>query len=150
LRAAGKGALIAEKTGLVIDAYFSGTKLKWLLDHVPGARERAARGKLAFGTIDSWLIFQLTGGRVHITDASNASRTLLFDIRRGEWDDELLALLDIPRSLLPHVVASSGVCAETLLDGVPVPIAGIAGDQQAALFGQACLMPGLAKNTYGT
>src|SRR6185312_9011924 len=150
LRAAGKGALIAEKTGLVIDAYFSGTKLKWLLDHVPGARERAARGELAFGTIDSWLIFQLTGGRVHVTDASNASRTLLFEIRRDEWDDELLALLDIPRSVLPHVVASSGVCAETLLDGVPVPIAGIAGDQQAALFGQACLTPGLAKNTYGT
>jgi len=150
LRAAGKAALIAAKTGLVIDAYFSGTKLKWLLDHVPGARERAARGELAFGTIDSWLIFQLTGGRVHVTDASNASRTLLFDIRRGDWDDELLALLDIPRNVLPQVVASSGVCAETLLGGVSVPIAGIAGDQQAALFGQACLAPGLAKNTYGT
>ncbi|HEX6795338.1 MAG TPA: glycerol kinase GlpK, partial [Casimicrobiaceae bacterium] len=150
LRAAGKASMIAEKTGLVIDAYFSGTKLKWLLDHVPHARERASRGELAFGTVDSWLIFQLTGGRVHVTDASNASRTLLFDIRRGEWDDELLALLDVPRSLLPQVVASSGVCAETLLDGVPVPIAGIAGDQQAALFGQACLTPGLAKNTYGT
>jgi glycerol kinase len=150
LRAAGKAALIAEKTGLVIDAYFSGTKLKWLLDNVPGARERALRGELAFGTIDSWLIFQLTGGRAHVTDASNASRTLLFDIRRGEWDDTLLALLDVPRSVLPQVVASSGVCAETLLDGVTVPIAGIAGDQQAALFGQACLAPGLAKNTYGT
>ena len=150
LRAAGKAALIAEKTGLVVDAYFSGTKLKWLLDHVPGARERAARGELAFGTIDSWLIFQLTGGRTHATDASNASRTLLFNIRTGEWDDELLALLDIPRSVLPEVVASSGVCAETMLEGVRVPIAGIAGDQQAALFGQACLSPGLAKNTYGT
>jgi glycerol kinase len=150
LRAAGKAAMIADRTGLVIDAYFSGTKLKWLLDHVPGARGRASRGELAFGTIDSWLIFQLTGGRVHVTDASNASRTLLFEIRRGEWDDELLALFDVPRSVLPQVVASSGVCAETLLDGVRVPIAGIAGDQQAALFGQACLSPGLAKNTYGT
>jgi glycerol kinase len=150
LRAAGHEAFIAAKTGLVIDAYFAGTKLKWLLDHVPGARERAARGELAFGTIDSWLIFQMTGGRVHVTDASNASRTLLFDIRRGDWDDDLLALLDIPRSVLPQVVASSGVCAEATLDGVRVPIAGIAGDQQAALFGQACLTPGLAKNTYGT
>jgi len=150
LRTSGKATLIAEKTGLVIDAYFSGTKLKWLLDNVPGARERALRGELAFGTIDSWLIFQLTGGAAHVTDASNASRTLLFDIRRGEWDDELLGLLDVPRSVLPQVVASSGVCAETLLDGVSVPIAGIAGDQQAALFGQACLAPGLAKNTYGT
>jgi glycerol kinase len=150
LRASGKATLIGEKTGLVIDAYFSGTKLKWLLDNVPGARERALRGELAFGTIDSWLIFQLTGGAAHVTDASNASRTLLFDIRRGEWDDQLLGLLDVPRSVLPQVVASSGVCAETLLDGVSVPIAGIAGDQQAALFGQACLAPGLAKNTYGT
>jgi glycerol kinase len=150
LRTSGKAMLIAEKTGLVIDAYFSGTKLKWLLENVPGARERALRGELAFGTIDSWLIFQLTGGRTHVADASNASRTLLFDIRRGEWDDELLALLDVPRAVLPQVVASSGVCAETLLDGVSVPIAGIAGDQQAALFGQACLAPGLAKNTYGT
>jgi glycerol kinase len=150
LRTSGKAMLIAEKTGLVIDAYFSGTKLKWLLDNVPGARERALRGELAFGTMDSWLIFQLTGGAAHVTDASNASRTLLFDIRRGEWDDQLLGLLDVPRSVLPQVVASSGVCAETLLDGVSVPIAGIAGDQQAALFGQACLAPGLAKNTYGT
>jgi glycerol kinase len=150
LRAAGKEELIAERTGLVIDAYFSGTKLKWLLDNVPGARARAARGELAFGTIDSWLVHQLSGGKAHVTDASNASRTLLFDIRRGDWDDDLLALLDIPRSVLPQVVASSGVCAETMLDGVRVPIAGIAGDQQAALFGQACLAPGLAKNTYGT
>jgi glycerol kinase len=150
LRNGGHAAFIAAKTGLVIDAYFSGTKLKWLLDHTPDARARAARGELAFGTIDSWLIFQMTGGGVHVTDASNASRTLLFDIRRGDWDDDLLALLDIPRSLLPKVVASSGICAETVLDGVRVPIAGIAGDQQAALFGQACLAPGLAKNTYGT
>jgi glycerol kinase len=150
LRSAGKAELIAAKTGLVIDAYFSGTKLKWLLDNVPGARERARRGELAFGTIDSWLVFQLSGGKTHVTDASNASRTMLFDIRRGEWDDELLALLDVPREVLPQVVASSGVCAETLVGGVSVPIAGIAGDQQAALFGQACLSPGLAKNTYGT
>jgi glycerol kinase len=150
LRRAGKAELIARKTGLVIDAYFSGTKLKWLLDHVPGARERAVRGDLAFGTVDSWLIYQLTHGRVHATDASNASRTMLFDIRRGDWDDELLALLEVPREVLPEVVSSSGVCADTLLDGVRVPIAGIAGDQQAALFGQACLSPGLAKNTYGT
>ncbi len=150
LRAAGKAPLFAEKTGLVLDAYFSGTKLKWLLDHVPGARARAARGELAFGTIDSWLLFHLTAGRVHATDPSNASRTLLFDIRRGEWDDELLRLLDVPRSVLPEIVPSSGVCAETMVDGVRVPIGGIAGDQQAALFGQACLTPGLAKNTYGT
>ena len=150
IRAAGKAALIAEKTGLVLDAYFSGTKLKWLLDHVPGARTRAARGELAFGTIDTWLLFQLTGGRMHVTDPSNASRTLLFDIRRGQWDDELLRLFDIPDSVLPDIVASSGVCAEPLFDGVHVPIGGIAGDQQAALFGQACLSPGLAKNTYGT
>ena len=150
LRAAGHAETISRKTGLVIDAYFSGTKLKWLLDHVPGARARAQRGELAFGTIDSWLVFQLSGGKVHLTDASNASRTMLFDIRRGDWDDELLALLDVPRAVLPQVVASSGVCAETLVDGTRVPIAGIAGDQQAALFGQACLTPGLAKNTYGT
>ena len=150
LRAAGKAATIAEKTGLVIDAYFSGTKLKWLLDHVPGARERAERNELAFGTIDAWLVYNLTGGREHVTDASNASRTMLFDIRRGDWDAELLALFDIPPSVLPRVVASSGVCAQTLLDGVEVPIAGIAGDQQAALFGQGCLAPGYAKNTYGT
>ena len=150
LRAADKASLIATRTGLVIDAYFSGTKLNWLLDHVDGARERARRGELAFGTIDSWLVWNLSGGKAHVTDASNASRTMLYDIRRGEWDDELLALLDIPRSVLPQVVASSGVCAETTLGGVRVPIAGIAGDQQAALFGQACLAPGLAKNTYGT
>jgi glycerol kinase len=150
LRAAGKEAMIAAKTGLVIDAYFSGTKLKWLLDHVPAARERAANGELAFGTVDSWLIWQLSDGRVHATDASNASRTMLFNIHTGEWDDELLRLLDIPREVLPSVVSSSGIAAETLLEGVTVPIAGIAGDQQAALFGQACLEPGLAKNTYGT
>jgi glycerol kinase len=150
LRASGHEATFARKTGLVLDAYFSGTKLKWLLDNVPGARRRAERGELAFGTIDSWLIWKLSEGRVHVTDASNASRTLLFDIHSGEWDDELLSLLDIPRAVLPGVVASSGVCAEAALSGIAVPIAGIAGDQQAALFGQACLEPGLAKNTYGT
>jgi glycerol kinase len=150
LRAAGHAALFAERTGLVLDAYFSGTKLKWLLDHVPGARMRAARGELAFGTIDSWLIWQLTDGRAHVTDASNASRTLLFNIRTGAWDSELLRLLDIPPEVLPRVVASTGICAEAAIDGAAVPIAGIAGDQQAALFGQGCLQPGLAKNTYGT
>lgn len=150
LRAAGHADLITHKTGLILDAYFSGTKLKWLLDHVEGARERAGRGELAFGTIDSWLIWNLSRGATHVTDASNASRTLLFNIHTGEWDDELLALLDIPHEVLPAVVDSSGVCAECRIDDAIVPIAGIAGDQQAALFGQACLAPGLAKNTYGT
>src|SRR5437764_5022438 len=150
LREAGHAPLIAAKTGLVIDAYFSGTKLKWLLDHVPGARARASRGELAFGTVDAWLIWNLSSGAAHVTDASNASRTLLFDIHRGDWDDELLALLDVPRLVLPTVVSSSGVCGEWKDGSSRVPIAGIAGDQQAALFGQACLKPGLAKNTYGT
>jgi len=150
LRSAGHEALFTRKTGLVLDAYFSGTKLQWLLDNTPGARARAARGELAFGTVDSWLIWNLSGGAAHVTDASNASRTLLFDIHRGDWDDELLALLDIPRTVLPRVVASSGVCAEARIQAIVVPVAGIAGDQQAALFGQACLAPGLAKNTYGT
>jgi glycerol kinase len=150
LRSAGHEATFTRKTGLVLDAYFSGTKLKWLLDNVPGARERARRGELAFGTVDSWLIWNLSDRTKHVTDATNASRTLLFDIHRGDWDDELLDLLDVPRAVLPTVVASSGVCAETTIAGVSVPIAGIAGDQQAALFGQACLAPGLAKNTYGT
>jgi len=150
LRAAGHAPTFAAKTGLVLDAYFSGTKLKWLLDHVPGARAQAEAGELAFGTIDSWLIWNLTRGSVHATDPSNASRTLLFDIHRGDWDDELLALLDVPRAVLPQVVPSSGVVAHANLEGTDVPIAGIAGDQQAALFGQACHAPGLAKNTYGT
>jgi glycerol kinase len=150
LRAAGHAAAIARKTGLVIDAYFSGTKLKWLLDHGKGLRARAARGELAFGTIDSWLVWNLTGGTVHVTDPSNASRTMLFNTRTGAWDDELLALLDIPRAVLPQVVPSSGVCAQAEVAGIRVPVAGIAGDQQAALFGQACHAPGLAKNTYGT
>ncbi|MBS0320037.1 MAG: glycerol kinase GlpK [Proteobacteria bacterium] len=150
LRDAGHEPTFARKTGLVLDAYFSGSKIRWILDHVAGARERARRGELAFGTVDAWLIWQLTEGRVHCTDASNASRTLLFDIHRGAWDDELCALLDVPREMLPTVVPSSGVCAETLVDGVRIPIGGIAGDQQAALFGQACHEAGLAKNTYGT
>jgi glycerol kinase len=150
LRAGGHEAAIAAKTGLVLDAYFSGTKLKWLLDHVPEARARAARGELAFGTIDTWLVWKLTNGAVHATDASNASRTLLFDIHKGEWDDDLLTLFDVPRRVLPRVVSSSGIVATTTLGGTEVPIAGIAGDQQAALFGQACDRPGLAKNTYGT
>jgi glycerol kinase len=150
LRAAGHAQTFAVRTGLVLDAYFSGTKLRWLLDHVDGARARAARGELAFGTIDAWLVWNLTGGRVHCTDASNASRTLLYDIHRGDWDDELLRILDVPRSVLPQVVDSSGACATTRLADHDVPIAGIAGDQQAALFGQACVSPGLAKNTYGT
>ena len=152
LRAAGHDALIQQKTGLLLDAYFSGTKVKWILDHVEGARERAERGELAFGTIDTWLVWQLTGGELHLTDASNASRTLLYNIHTGGWDDELLALLDVPRPMLPEVRASSelyGHTAEGLL-GVRIPIAGIAGDQQAATFGQACLKPGMAKNTYGT
>ncbi|WP_334186941.1 glycerol kinase GlpK [Noviherbaspirillum sp.] len=150
LRAQGKTPLFQQKTGLVIDAYFSGTKLKWLLDHVPGVRERAERGELAFGTIDAWLVYQLSGR--HVTDTSNASRTLLFNIHTLQWDEELLNLLDIPRSMLPEVVPSSGVIADTRADlfGRPIPIAGIAGDQQAATFGQACHQSGMAKNTYGT
>jgi len=153
LRAAGVEPLVREKTGLVLDAYFSGTKIRWLLDEVPGARGRAERGDLAFGTVDSWLVWKLTGGRVHATDATNASRTLCLDLRRGEWDDELLKILGVPRAVLPAVVSSAGVVGETVdLGWLPrgVPIAGIAGDQQAALFGQACLTPGAAKNTYGT
>ncbi|HMN65478.1 MAG TPA: glycerol kinase GlpK [Burkholderiaceae bacterium] len=152
LREAGLAAMVAERTGLVIDAYFSGTKVRWLLDHVPGAREAAQRGELAFGTIDSWLAWQLTGGRLHVTDASNASRTMLYDIRRGCWDDELLAALDVPASLLPEVRPSSHRFGDTdaPLLGAALPIGGIAGDQQAALFGQACFEAGMAKNTYGT
>jgi glycerol kinase len=152
LRQAGHEALFIERTGLVLDAYFSGTKLAWLHDNVPGARERARRGELAFGTIDTWLAWQLSGGREHVTDVSNASRTLLFDIRRLQWDDELLALLEIPRAVLPQVVDSSGRACVTACEGLPggIAVAGIAGDQQAALFGQACHRPGMAKNTYGT
>ena len=152
LRQAGHEPLFAQRTGLLLDAYFSGTKLAWLLENVPGARERARRGELAFGTIDSWLAWQLTGGAEHVTDVTNASRTLLFDIHRLDWDDELLALLDIPRALLPRIVDSSARVGQTACEGLPrgISIAGIAGDQQAALFGQACYRPGMAKNTYGT
>jgi len=152
MREEGLAAMFQERTGLVLDAYFSGTKVRWLLDKVPGARELADRGILAFGTVDSWLIWKLTGGRVHATDVSNASRTLLFNIERGDWDDELLAALDVPRSVLPHVAPSSALIGETdsALFGSAIPIAGIAGDQQAALFGQVCTTPGMSKNTYGT
>jgi len=152
LRAHGLEPLFRRRTGLVLDPYFSGTKLAWLLDHVSGARRRARRGELAFGTVDTWLLWRLTGGRVHATDASNASRTLLFNLRTGDWDDELLGLLRIPREVLPAVRDSSGPYGEvTTLPALRgVPITGVAGDQQAALFGQACFAPGMAKNTYGT
>lgn len=150
LRADGKADLFRMKTGLVIDGYFSGTKLRWLLDHVPGARSRAERGELAFGTVDSWLMFKLAG--VHLTDTSNASRTMLFNIHSLDWDDEILDLLRIPRSVLPKVVPSSGIAAHTREDffGGAIPIAGIAGDQQAATYGQACFHPGMVKSTFGT
>ena len=144
--------LFRARTGLVLDPYFSGTKLAWLLDHLPGARRRAARGELAFGTVDTWLLWKLTGGRVHATDVSNASRTLLLNLHTGSWDDDLLRALRIPRAVLPAVRSSSEIFGrvETIPALRGVPIAGIAGDQQAALFGQACFRPGLAKNTYGT
>jgi glycerol kinase len=154
LRAEGHEPLFQQKTGLILDAYFSASKITWLLENVPGARDRAQRGELAFGTVDSWLLWKLTACTRHITDVTNASRTLLFDIHRLTWDDELLELFHIPRSMMPEVVPSSGECARTadrvgtLLGGIP--ICGIAGDQQAALFGQMCLHPGMVKNTYGT
>ena len=140
------------KTGLVIDAYFSGTKLHWLLENVPGARERAERGELLFGTVETWLIWKLTGGKAHVTDYSNASRTMLFNINTLQWDDEILAELNIPKCMLPEAKPSSCVYGETLAQffGAPIPISGAAGDQQAALFGQTCFIPGEAKNTYGT
>jgi glycerol kinase len=152
LREAGHAEAVRRKTGLELDAYFSATKLAWLLDHVPGARARAERGELAFGTIDSWLLWKLSGGRVHATDPGNASRTLLFNIHRLQWDEELLALFRIPAGLLPRVAPSSGLfgLADERCLGVPLPLAGVAGDQQAATFGQACFSPGMAKNTYGT
>ncbi len=152
LREDGKAGLIQEKTGLLIDAYFSGTKLKWLLDNVPQARQQAERGELAFGTVDSWLMWQLTGGKLHATDVTNASRTMLFNVRSNIWDEELLALLDIPASLMPAVRPSSALYGEVMPDllGAAIPIAGVAGDQQSALFGQACFQEGMAKNTYGT
>ncbi len=152
LRARGLTEVIRSKTGLILDPYFSGTKVRWILENVPGAREKANAGKLRFGTVDSWLVWNLTGGRHHVTDVSNASRTLLFNIHTLEWDDDMLALLDIPRSMLPEVKSSSEVYGYThaRIFSFDVPIAGIAGDQQAALFGQMCTRPGDVKNTYGT
>ena len=158
LRAAGHEAEFVQRTGLLIDPYFSGTKLGWLLDHVPGARGRAERGELAFGTVDSWLIYKLSGHRLHVTDATNASRTQLLNLATGEWDERMLELLGIPRACLPTVIPSlvpaghavGGVAMMAEIEGRPVPLGGIGGDQQAALFGQACFEPGMAKNTYGT
>ena len=152
LKARGYAEAIRRKTGLVVDAYFSGPKIRWILDNVPGARRRAEAGELLFGTVETWLIWLLTGGRVHVTDYSNASRTMLFNINTLDWDEELLDLMDIPRSMLPTPVPSSQVYGETYpgFFGRSIPIAGAAGDQQAALFGQACFTPGQAKNTYGT
>ncbi|KHD85342.1 glycerol kinase GlpK [Heyndrickxia ginsengihumi] len=153
LKKKGYEDLVREKTGLLIDPYFSGTKIKWILDHVEGARERAEKGELLFGTIDTWLIWKLSGGKAHVTDYSNASRTLLYNIYDLQWDDELLEMLDVPKSMLPEVKPSSYEYAKTVpyhFFGCEVPIAGVAGDQQAALFGQACFEEGMAKNTYGT
>jgi glycerol kinase len=152
LKAKGFDKKVKEKTGLILDAYFSGTKVKWILDNVPGAREKAEKGELLFGNIDTWLIWNLTKGRVHVTDYTNASRTMMYNIHELKWDDELLEELDIPKSMLPEVKASSEVYGETdeLIFGSPIPIAGDAGDQQAALFGQVCCKEGMAKNTYGT
>jgi glycerol kinase len=152
LRREGAEPMVRERTGLLLDAYFSGTKLAWILDNVPGARRRAEEGRLLFGTVDTWLVWKLSEGRLHLTDPSNASRTLLFDIHAGQWDDELLRLLRVPRSLMPDVKGSSEVYGQvaTRLGLRGVPLAGIAGDQQAALFGQMCVSPGLSKNTYGT
>jgi glycerol kinase len=152
LKLQGLEPLFTHRTGLVLDPYFSGSKLRWILDHVPGARQRAEAGELAFGTVDTWLVWNLTGGAVHATDASNASRTLLYNIHNGDWDDKLLQLMRIPRAVLPNVVPTSGVVgasAAAFFEGA-IPIAGIAGDQQAALFGQRCVVPGMVKNTYGT
>ena len=146
----GLGGHIRQTTGLIPDAYFSGTKIKWILDHVEGAREKAARGEILFGTVDSWLVWKLTGGKVHITDATNAARTMIFDIHKLDWDDTLLQALGIPRAMLPRVCSSSEIYGHVALPGGNVPIAGIAGDQQAALFGQTCFDAGDAKNTYGT
>ncbi len=152
IRARGMAPMIAQRTGLVVDAYFSASKIAWLLEHVPGARQKAYRGELAFGTVDTWLVWQLTGGAVHVTDVSNASRTMLYDIARGCWDDDLLEAFGVPRSMLPEVHPSSHVYATSDADAIggAWPIAGIAGDQQAALFGQGCFRAGMAKNTYGT
>jgi len=150
LKAAGLTDMIRQKTGLIIDAYFSGTKIRWILENVPGARERAERGELRFGTVDSWLVWNLTGGHEHVTDVTNASRTMLFNINTLEWDKELLDLLGIPASMMPAVKSSSEVYGQTSLLGENVPVSGMAGDQQAALFGQMCTEPGSVKNTYGT
>lgn len=152
LKARGLSDTIRQKTGLIIDAYFSGTKLKWILDSIPGLRERARRGEVLFGTVDTWLIWKLTGGRAHVTDYSNASRTMLFNINTLDWDEDILREFDIPREMLPRVVPSSACYAQTdpALFGKAIPICGAAGDQQAALFGQCCFAPGEAKNTYGT
>ena len=152
LKEQGHAKMIQEKTGLIVDAYFSGTKIKWILDNTPGAREKAKAGDIAFGTIDSWLVWKLTSGKVHITDITNASRTMLFNIHTQQWDDELLRLLDIPSNILPEVKSSSEVYGETSgsFFSTQIPIAGIAGDQQAALFGQMCTEVGMVKNTYGT
>lgn len=150
LKQQGLGEYIREVTGLVPDAYFSATKIAWILDHVEGARERAKRGEILFGTVDSWLIWKLTGGKAHVTDMTNASRTMLFNIRTLEWDEKLLQALDIPRAMLPQVKSSSEIYGYTTIQGEQIPIAGIAGDQQAALFGQCCFEEGQAKNTYGT
>lgn len=146
------GTEITGKTGLVVDAYFSGSKVRWILDNVPGVRERARNGELLFGNVDTWLIWRLTNGAMHITDSSNASRTMLMNLESGDWDDSLLSLLEVPRTMLPRIVPSSGVVAEAAPEhlGASIPIAGIAGDQQAALFGQACFRNGYSKNTYGT
>lgn len=150
LKAKGLGDYVRENTGLQIDAYFSGTKIKWILDNVEGAREKAEAGELLFGTIDTWLLWKLTEGKVHATDYTNASRTMIYNIKKLEWDEKLLQELNIPRSMLPEVKKSSEVYGETNLNGVMVPIAGMAGDQQSALYGQTCFTPGEAKNTYGT
>ncbi len=150
LKSSGWIEKIKDKTGLVIDAYFSGTKVKWMLENVEGVRARAEKGELAFGTIDSWLVWKLTNGEKHVTDMSNASRTMLFNIKTLDWDDEILELMNIPRSLLPEVKSCSEVYGKTELNGVEIPIAGMAGDQQAALFGQMCVEEGMVKNTYGT
>jgi glycerol kinase len=150
LKKKGLESHVKESTGLVIDSYFSGTKIKWILDNVPQARERSSKGQLAFGTIDTWLIFNMTKGKAHVTDYSNASRTMLFDIRNLKWDQKLLKALDVPESLLPSVKPCATHFGDFEIDGVKIPITGVAGDQQAALFGQACFDPGMAKNTYGT
>ncbi len=153
LKARGLSDIFKKKTGLLIDAYFAGTKVKWILDNIPFAREKADKGKLLFGTIDTWLVWKLTGGKVHVTDYSNASRTLMYNIHKLEWDDELLNYLTIPKSMLPEVKPSSeiyGMSVPNVTQGVEIPIAGMAGDQQAALFGQTCFEAGMAKNTYGT